>query len=330
VDRRTGLVAGPEEVVAVLTGGLRDIAIAPGSHGLAVTDLEAGFDLTRLPLSSDGSRAAGPEQALSSGLEEGRNPAYSFDGRRVAYSSPRSGRSEIWILDLQTLQQERLPVPQDEMAVNLPGGWLPDGNTLLVLRSRMGGPLSLWLLARDGSRAEELPQSREIPITAPLGISPDGHRVLVRHPEGTDVQLYELDLVTHRERAITTTPGDKYDGIWSPDGGQIAFVADTGGTVQLWTQPAGGGEARQLTFGVERMRHPTFSPDGRWIYVQPSHRNIWRVPTSGGPAERVTSFPESGLFLEEPTLAPNGRALVYARWKGAASVWLLRLGSPGR
>jgi len=39
-----------------------------------------------------------------------------------------------------------------------------------------------------------------------------------------------------------------------------------------------------------------------------------------------SGFPESGLFLEEPTLAPNGRALVYARWKGVASVCLLRLG----
>ena len=76
------------------------------------------------------------------------------------------------------------------------------------------------------------------------------------------------------------------------------------------------------------MRHPSFSPDGRWIYVQPSHRNIWRVPAAGGPLQQVTTFAESGLFLEEPTLAPDGRALTYARWKGGASLWLLSLGSP--
>jgi Tol biopolymer transport system component len=76
------------------------------------------------------------------------------------------------------------------------------------------------------------------------------------------------------------------------------------------------------------MRHPSFSPDGRWIYVQPSHRNIWRVPTAGGRLEQVTTFPESGLILEEPTLSPDGRFLAYARWKGGASLWLLRLVSP--
>lgn len=65
---------------------------------------------------------------------------------------------------------------------------------------------------------------------------------------------------------------------------------------------------------------------GRWIYVQPSHRNICRVPTAGGPLEPVTRFPESGVFLEEPALSPDGRTLAYARWKGGSSLWLLELG----
>jgi TolB protein len=160
-----------------------------------------------------------------------------------------------------------------------------------------------------------------------MGVSPDGHHALVPHLDGSEIQLYELDLGNRTERRLTATPGNKYDGIWSRDGRQIAYLANTLGTLQLWTQPAAGGEARQLSFGAERMRHPSFSPDGRWIYVQPSHRNIWRVPAAGGALEQVTSFPESGLFLEEPTLSPDGRALAYARWKGGASLWLLSLGS---
>jgi TolB protein len=143
--------------------------------------------------------------------------------------------------------------------------------------------------------------------------------------DGPEIQLFEIDLATRTERRVTMTPGNKHEGTWSADGRQIAFIADTEGTLQLWTQPAEGGEARQLTFGTERMRHATFSPDGRWIYVQPSHRNIWRVPTDGGDLQQVTTFPESGLFIEEPALAPDGRALVYARINGGGSIWLLKL-----
>jgi TolB protein len=232
-----------------------------------------------------------------------------------------------WVLDLKTMRQERVPVPHDDLAAYSPN-WLPDGKSLVVTRFNLGGPRSLWLLSLDGSRAEQLALSRGLD-TFPgfMGVSPDGH-VLVAHPDGPETQLYELDLVTRTERRMTTTPGNKSDGIWSRDGRQIAYVAETAGTLQVWTQPAVGGTARQLTFGVERMRHPSFSPDGRWIYVQPSHRNIWRVPTAGGRLEQVTTFPESGLILEEPTLSPDGRFLAYARWKGGASLWLLRLVSP--
>ncbi len=38
----------------------------------------------------------------------------------------------------------------------------------------------------------------------------------------------------------------------------------------------------------------------------------------------MTRFPESGLFLEEPTLAPDGSALAYSRSNGGSSVWVLR------
>jgi Tol biopolymer transport system component len=77
--------------------------------------------------------------------------------------------------------------------------------------------------------------------------------------------------------------------------------------------------------GFERMRHPFFSPDGKWIYIQPSHRNIYRVRAEGGPLEPVTRFPEAGLFLEEPTLSPDGRYVYYCRENGGASLWLLTL-----
>ena len=77
------------------------------------------------------------------------------------------------------------------------------------------------------------------------------------------------------------------------------------------------------------MRHPSFSPDGKWIYIQPSHRNIFRVPTEGGPLQQVTRFPDAGLFLEEPTISQDGRFL-YCRENGGSSLWLMTLADQGR
>ncbi len=94
--------------------------------------------------------------------------------------------------------------------------------------------------------------------------------------------------------------------------------------------PASGGEAEPLTSGDERVRHAFYSPDGRWVYFQPSHRNIYRVPADGGTAEAVTTFPESGLFIEEPTLSPDGRFLAYCRSNGGSSLWLLTMEETAR
>jgi TolB protein len=215
VDRRTGFSAGPEEVVGVLTGCIRDLAVAPGSRALAVSAFEAGFNLTRLPLSADGSRPAGSEEVLSTGSVRDRYPDYSPDGQRLAYSTDRGGPEEVLVLDLKTLRQKRLPVPQDDMGTFYPH-WLPDSNALVVQRFRIGGPSSMWLLSLDGSRAEQSLLPREPPIAGNgFKVSPDGQRILVPYRDGPDLQIYERNLVTGIERRLTTTPGNKYEAQWS-------------------------------------------------------------------------------------------------------------------
>lgn len=56
--------------------------------------------------------------------------------------------------------------------------------------------------------------------------------------------------------------------------------------------------------------------------------NIYRIPVDGGTAQQVTNLPESGLFLGEPTISPDGRFLVYGRSNGGSRLWVLQLGNP--
>src|SRR5580692_1654004 len=49
----------------------------------------------------------------------------------------------------------------------------------------------------------------------------------------------------------------------SADGTMIAYASDASGQFNLWTQPTGGGPARQLTFFTDHaVREVAWAPDG--------------------------------------------------------------------
>ena len=325
IDEGSGKVLGSPHTIGLMTGVLRDLAIARDGQRVVVSELGESLNLTRLPLVPGGGAPGGPEEQLTTGQVRDRFASFSPDGRRIAVASNRLGdQEEVWILDLETRQLDRLRLPRKDVGANLPH-WSLDGRQLAVTRFGSGDSASLWLATVDGSFAEELVPAK--PVLRGLPFSADGRSLLYSYKKGRYAQLFVLDLASRDERQLTVSPSDKFDGAWSPDGRWVIYSSNAGDYVQLWKTPAAGGEENVLTSGYERMRHMFYSPDGRWIYVQPSHRNICRMPADGGPLERVTNFPESGLFLEEPMISPDGRWLAYCRSNGGSSLWLLTIGS---
>jgi Tol biopolymer transport system component len=322
MDLQAGEIRERPRILAVMTAVLRDLAVSKDGTSLASSELDESLNLTRLPLTSDGSAPGGQEELLSSGQVIDHFPAYSPNGSHIAFASDRLGSEEIWLKDLSTMQQDQLQIPADALGSNLPY-WFPDGRQLVVTRFYSDRTHALWAISIDGSRAAEL-----VPPTAGLlgsQVSRDGQSVLYTTKAGTYSQLFAIDIATHRQRQFTASPGDKYSASWSPDSQWILFTSNSGGSIQLWRIPAAGGKEERLTSGAGRIRHAFYSLDGRWIYLQPDHKNIYRMPASGGRQQAVTHFAEAGLYLEEPTISSDGKYLAYCRSNGGSSLWLLRL-----
>ncbi|HET9793305.1 MAG TPA: protein kinase [Thermoanaerobaculia bacterium] len=319
-----GRVAGKPVPIAVMTGILRDTAIRGDGRVIAVSELEGSMNLTRLPLSPDGSGPSGPEEPLDTGHVLDRYPAVSPDGKKIAYGSDRLGSEDLWVYDRETHRSERIELPGKDLGINEPH-WSPDGRRIAVTRLRnLGGEGSLWLVAPDGSQSEELTTIGG--LFANSGpFSPDGKEILYVNTVGGWTQVLAFAIAARATRQITRTPSDKFDGVWSPDGKWIAFTDYGDGKYRLMRTSSSGTDPRVLVSSDERLRHSFVSSDGRWVYYQPSHRNVWRVAADGGAPQQVTQFPESGLFLEEPSIAPDGSFLVYSRSNGGSSVWLLTL-----
>jgi Tol biopolymer transport system component len=328
IHENSGTLSSAVSLLALLTGLIRDLAVSPDGRHILASDLQQSLNLTRLPLTPGGGGPAGPEEELStSGQVRDGNPSVSPDGSRVVLFSTRLGVAELWMLDLESHRWERIQTTQKACSHGVSQPSWPDGRHV-AFTCAVGDTYSAWLIALDGSATKELVSPRPTGAlgNTPVQFSDDGRSFLITYLKDGFNQLFVVDFATRHERQLTTSRSDKFDGRWSPDDRWIVFPSNAGGPLQVWKVPSDGGREEPMTSGDERMRHVFYSLDPRWIYVQPDHLNIYRLPAEGGPLQPVTHFPESGLYLEEPTISPDGRFLYYCKSRGGSSLWLLTLG----
>ena len=129
-----------------------------------------------------------------------------------------------------------------------------------------------------------------------------------------------MDLASHTTTRVTTDPAIDTSPSFSPDGGQLVFNSDRGGSPQIYVMNADGSSAHRISFGAGRYTAPVWSPDGKWIAFTKQEGGFHiGVMRPDGSEERVLT----GSSLEEgPTWAPNSRVIMFSRESGSgAHLW---------
>jgi dipeptidyl aminopeptidase/acylaminoacyl peptidase len=99
-------------------------------------------------------------------------------------------------------------------------------------------------------------------------LSPDGKWVVYVVSEldpktnKSNSDFWLVPIAGGEPKRLTTSSGSDNHPRWSPDGSQIAFVSDRGGSAQVWLLPIDGGEARALTTLPIDVAGPIWSPKG--------------------------------------------------------------------
>jgi dipeptidyl aminopeptidase/acylaminoacyl peptidase len=158
--------------------------------------------------------------------------------------------------------------------------------------------------------------------------SPDGS--LVAYESEGDIWTVQLD--TGRLRRLTTHAGADRSAAWSPDGRQIAFVSSRWGRSGLYVMDAQGERERlrQVSENDFSGTNPVWSPDGAFILLTAARdehfysRGIYRVPASGGPAERLT--PSDNARNAWPSFSPDRQRIAYVSDRsGFLNIWTMAL-----
>ena len=120
-------------------------------------------------------RAGGSATQLTRGGTVRTGPAFSPDGRSIAYSAVSGGATDIFIIPAAGGEPQRITWhPSAENVV----GWSPDGRDVLFSSNRQnrltgGGTLALYRTHADGSGT---PVALPFPMGSMVSMSPDGKR----------------------------------------------------------------------------------------------------------------------------------------------------------
>ncbi len=326
-----GTTAGAPEPLTVGRGRDMQAAISHDGKRIAFAAQELSFNAEILPFDAETGRQTGTPQPATSGSNTIYFLSFSPDGRAIVFENHRGANAHIWRTDLGS---PPIQLTSDLNFNDSGPRWSPNGQTIAFVRrpasesQPVWGPAtSLWLISSDGANPRLLIENATNPTWLP-----DGRAIVYGAvTEGRQNQLFIFDLATKSARRLTNEPGVVPIATVSPDGKWLIYQSNASGNIDLHGVSLEGGESRIAVATPHQDYHPFVSPSGKWLYFQLDHKNIYRVP---GPAqgwrnaepEKVTNFPESGLFLEDPQISRDGHQLLYSYGRITGDIWIMSLG----
>ncbi len=239
--------------------------------------------------------ADGRVERLTHGPADDGDPAWSPDGRAIAYVSDEHGDYQLYVLDLESGARRQVTDVSGHVTSPL---WHPSGDSIVYVYRT-----SLHIVAAGGGTSRQIPHEQAMDVR-PLGWAADDGGGLVYLQLVFDRQTWEistrlmLDGPDGSSRLPVAHTWEQLDfAALSPDGQNLAYV-DRG---ECWVRSLDADSAARRV-GERAVFFPSWTTDGHLVYV--SGGELRRIVVATGGDERVPL----GLFYEIPH--PSGTVLI--------------------
>jgi eukaryotic-like serine/threonine-protein kinase len=223
--------------------GTGEYAISPSAscqgHRLAYVYQKRDINIWRAPGPNSKKKDEPPIRLIAS-TQKDDGMQYSPDGKRIAFTSDRSGNYEIWV----AASDGHNPVQLTNFGGAHTGTprWSPDG-TRIAFDSRPDGQSSVYVIDLDGSHLRRVTEGRSEDILPSW--SGDGRWIYFGSRRSNDWQIWKIPAAGGQAARVTRDGGNQAFESW---GDQYVYYTkhhETG----IWRMPIAGGEESRVFDG---------------------------------------------------------------------------------
>jgi TolB protein len=232
------------------------------------------------------------------------SPAWSPNGRQMAYVSFENERAEIFVQELSTGSRGDRPVSATP-GINGAPAFSPDGTHLAVALSHGGTNLDIYLLdLRSGALTRMTENSAA--DTEPQ-YSPDGSSIYFTSDRGGGPQVYRIPSGGGRAERVTFEGRYNARPRISADGRYLTMVHLFQGDYRIAVQDLRSGVVQVLTTG-QQDESPSFAPNGAIIIYATQEGDQGVLASSSVDGRFKQTFRFSGGNVREPVWGPYSAA----------------------
>jgi dipeptidyl aminopeptidase/acylaminoacyl peptidase len=162
---------------------------------------------------------------VTSDLATDRDPAFSPNGQQLVFVSNREGNDELYVIDVDGANTRRLT---NNTVSDTQPTWSSTGSIAFTRQEVAGQPATeIMMINADGTGEKQLTQNPK--AASDPNFSGDGTKLIfTRGAEDAlaNDEIWRIDIPTglNLMNMTNTETTDEHDGVFSPDGGRIAFL----------------------------------------------------------------------------------------------------------